>query len=222
MLDGLPPPVSRWLRRAIEPGAPLRRGARLEMHGTIKVGRWMRFTARQVLAPSGFVWAADAGRFPLRIRGFDRCTDGTGEMRWKLGGLVPVMTADDDNTYRSSAGRLAGEAMLLPGAALGDDIHWSPLDDERAVATVATESFTHQVTVRIDDEGALRSVSLPRWGNPDRKAHREVTFGVEMGGELRAGGQVVPTSLNAGWWFGTDRWAEGEFFRATIDAVETY
>ncbi len=34
------------------------------------------------------------------------------------------------------------------------------------------------------------------------------------------GGLAVPTTLRAGWWPGTDRWVEGEFFRATIDRFE--
>ncbi len=40
-----------------------------------------------------------------------------------------------------------------------------------------------------------------------------------MDGSIEVSGQQVPRQLRAGWWFGTDRFAEGEFFRATIDHV---
>ncbi len=226
-LDGLPTAVRRWLRHALEPGAPLATTALLRMHGEIKVSRWMPFTARQVLAPDGFIWAAVAGGFPMRISGFDRWSDGTGQMRWKLLGVVPVMTADGPDTDRSAAGRLAGETMLVPAGALGENVDWHGDDGEpddgstgRATATVHAGGFTHRVTVEVDHDGALRSVSLPRWGDPDGEGHREEIFGVAMDGSLRVGGQVLPTELRASWWFGSDRQADGEFFRATLDSVQ--
>lgn len=83
-LEGLPEPVRRYLRASIAPGTPLATSARLRMRGRIKVGRWLPFHARQVLAPgSGFEWTARAGGV---LSGFDRYADGRGEMRWKLFG----------------------------------------------------------------------------------------------------------------------------------------
>lgn len=193
------------------------------MHGEIKVGRWRPFTAHQVLSPEGFVWAATAGNFPMRIRGFDRCSSGTGEMRWKLAGIVPVMSASDADTYRSAAGRLAGETMLLPGAVLSDRVVWSDDDEENhATAIVTNGPFTHKVTVEISPDGRLESVSLPRWGNPDGEAHREHIFGVEFESDQQIGNYRVPREMRAGWWVGTARWAKGEFFRATIDSMEFF
>jgi hypothetical protein len=215
---GLPVPVARWLRRAIEPGTPLRTRARLAMHGRIRVGRWLPFTARQVLAPDGFVWAATAGRPPLWISGFDRYTDGAGEMRWRLLGLVSVLSATGPDVTRSAAGRLAGETMLLPTVAAG--LPWRAVDERCAVAAVVTGPFTHDVTVEVDDTGLLRAVRLVRWGNPGGGIYREHPFGVELDGARTVEGVTSPVSLRAGWWPRTDRWAEGEFFRAAIDTVE--
>ncbi|WP_127125526.1 DUF6544 family protein [Georgenia sp. SYP-B2076] len=77
---------------AVRDHPPLLRTALLAMHGEILVGRWRPFTALQVLAPpEGFVWAGPAGRGATRPRGFDRFT--RGEMRRRLGGLLPVMSA---------------------------------------------------------------------------------------------------------------------------------
>jgi hypothetical protein len=118
-LDQLPPPVARWLRHAIAAGTPLRRSVQLTMRGQIRVGRWRPFSAVQALAPPrGFVWAATAGHWPAQIRGFDRYSRGTGEMRWRLLGAIPVMLAIGDDVTHSAAGRLAGELVLLPAAAL--------------------------------------------------------------------------------------------------------
>lgn len=214
---GLPAPVARWLCHAIAPGTPLRTRARLAMHGRIKVGPWLPFSAWQVIAPEGFVWAATAGRFPLRVGGFDRYSGGTGEMRWRLLGRIPILSASGPDVTRSAAGRLAGETMLLPTAALG--LPWRPDDDRRAIATVTTGPFRHEVTVEVDGAGALNAVTFPRWGNPDGEPHREHPFGVAFDGERAVDGCMLPAELRAGWWFGTDRWSDGEFFRAALDTV---
>lgn len=217
----LPDAAARWLRHVIEPGTVLRDCARLVMHGEIRVKRWMPFTAQQILTPAGFIWAARAGRFPLRITGFDCYADHRGRMRWKLGGLVPVVTADGPDVTRSAAGRLAGEALLIPGRALGAGVRWRDgRNDTEAVATVADAEFTHDVTVTVDDDGALSAITFPRWGNPVGGSYAEHPFGVELSAERAFAGYRIPTRMSAGWWHGTDRWDEGVFFRATIDEVE--
>lgn len=224
-LRDVPAPVSRWIERAVEEPVPLHSGARIAMHGEIRVGgRWRPFSARQVLSPDGFVWAATAGRFPMRISGFDRCSDGSGEMRWKLAGLVPVMSAEDSDTHRSAAGRLAGELMLIPGAAIGTNVTWSSSTDgdRHCTAAVTAGGFTHDVTVGIGAWGTLESVTLLRWGDPDGEAHREHVFGVELEGNQRMGAYRVPRTMRAGWFFETPRWTDGEFFRATIDQMEWF
>ena len=70
--------------------------------------------------------------------------------------------------------------------------------------------------------GALRSVSFPRWGNPDDHPYREHSFGVDVHREQTLAGTTLPAELSAGWWHGTDRWADGEFFRCTIDEAEFF
>jgi hypothetical protein len=213
----LPPPAARWARHAIETGAPLRRVALLDMHGEIRIGRWQPFTARQLISPSGFVWAARVGRWPLRIRGFDRYSRGTGELRWRLIGLVPVMTATGDDITRSSAGRLAAEQMLVPATALDDAVSWEPVDDRRATAHVDVDGTDHRVTIDVDDHGALQSVSQDRWGDPDGGEFAVHPFGATFADERTFDGCTIPTTLYAGWSFGTGSWPDGVFFRATID-----
>ena len=94
MLDLLPEPARRWLGHAIAPGTPLWQTAQLSMHGQIRMGAWRPFTARQVLTPpAGYIWAATARIAGLPVTGYDRLSSGTGQMRWRLLGLIPVITA---------------------------------------------------------------------------------------------------------------------------------
>lgn len=172
----LPPAAQRWLGRAIGADAGPASSVELWMQGEIRIGRWKPFRARQVIAPGrGFVWAATAGRLPVRVRGFDRYSNSQGEMRWRLFGAIPVMSASGPDIDRSAAGRLAAEFVFCPAAALAPGVSWSKVDDERATAVIAIDGTVHRVTIRVDDEGRLRTVELPRWGDPDGSGFRERT-----------------------------------------------
>jgi hypothetical protein len=104
------------LAQAIAPGTLLHTSARLRMRGSIKVGRWLPFRARQVLSPHhGFVWSARAAGL---IGGTDRYIDGAGAMAWKLAGLVTAAAGEGPGTSRSAAGRAGAEGIWLPTALL--------------------------------------------------------------------------------------------------------
>jgi hypothetical protein len=70
------------------------------------MGNWHSFTATQVIQwRRGMIWAASVDFFGLPVEGWDRIIDGEGEMRWKLLGLIPVMTASGPQITRSALGR---------------------------------------------------------------------------------------------------------------------
>jgi hypothetical protein len=218
---GLPVAAERWLRHAIDPGAPLATAVELTMRGEIRIGSWQSFSARQVLAPGrGSIWAASVGPTVMRTRGFDRYTRGSGEMRWRLYGLIPVMSAAGEDVTRSAAGRLAGELVFCPTAALTPDVGWSGSDERSAVAEITIADRAHRVTLEVDEAGMLRSAVLPRWGDAGGGDYRERSFRVAFEGERRFGPYTIPSVLRAGWTeLGEDGWPEDEFFRATIDSA---
>ncbi len=223
MVDLLPAPVARWLRHAIAPGTPLREGVQVSMHGNIKIGKWMPFTADQIVASTGYLWAAEAGRFPIMVRGFDRYSATTAQMSWRLFGLIPVVSTAGPDVTRSAAGRLASEVIgLTPGGVLGANVTWVGIDEHRAMASITVDGLAHHVTVDVGDDGALKTASLPRWGSPDKGPFQLHTFGVMCDGEFTSGGYTVPRHIRAGWWLGTREWEQGEFFRATIDQARFF
>ena len=218
MAAGLPEPACRWLTHAILPGTPLARAVIVEMEGHIHLGRWLPFRAVQLHAPpDGYVWAARARLGPLRISGFDRFAGGTGEMRWRLLGHIPVVNATGPDLDRSAAGRVALDAMLVPTAFLNPLVNWSdgPRPDS-ATAEWTVGARTLQTELRVGPAGELRSVIMPRWGNPNGHAWGEYPCGGILTGEADFGGIKLPAQMRAGWFFDTDHWAEGEFFRAQI------
>lgn len=68
----LPTSAHRYLQHAIADGAPLALAVRLRMHGEIKLGRWLPFTAEQVIRTNrGMVWRASVRWNQLPILGAD-------------------------------------------------------------------------------------------------------------------------------------------------------
>jgi hypothetical protein len=218
-LDGPPEVVRRHLEAAIGPGTPLATSALLGMRGQLRLGRWLPFQAEQVLSPHhGFYWAA---RVAGLISGFDRYLDGQGELQWKLLGVLPVTRAEGPNVARSAVGRAAGEAMWLPTALLPRfGVEWEAADDRHVMARFALDGVAVDLQYELED-GRIRSVVFDRWGDPDRSGvWRLYPFGGEVTGYRTFGGLTVPSAGRIGWFFGTDRWSEGEFFRFQLTHLE--
>ncbi|HLM66063.1 MAG TPA: DUF6544 family protein, partial [Longimicrobium sp.] len=212
------------LRRAIAPGTPLARSVRLTMHGTLRLspgGDALPMRAEQVLAPpAGFIWRARVGRGAMRFRGYDRYAQAQGAMRWWLLGLVPIVRADGTDVTRSAAGRLGGEAVLVPSALLpGRGAAWEAVDDGTARVRLVVDGEPVTTTLRIDADGQLRHASLMRWrDDAGGGVPGYVRFDVELSGERTFGGYTVPTHLRAGWRLGERD--EFPFFDATVDSAE--
>lgn len=219
-LEGLPEVAQRWLLRSIADRSPLWQAVELEMTGEIRLsGAWRPFSARQALALSkGFVWAAQAtvGRMP--IRGFDRYLANRGEMRWKLLGLIPVMTAKGPDVTDSARGRLAGESVLVPTSFSAGTWRTGPFRN-RVLVERMIDGQVETVQLGIGRDGALTDVTMSRWGNPDGNAFGRYPFGVTVMEEETFHGVTIPAVFHAGWWHGTEREDEGEFFRARISSA---
>jgi hypothetical protein len=215
MVAGLPEPTQRWLTHAIRAGTPLARSVELRMHGQIRLGTWRPFTATQVLAPpEGFIWAATARVFGLPVSGYDMFSSGTGQMRWRLLGLLPVLTADGPDVTASAAGRLVAEGTLVPTTF--DAATWTSAGPDQATATWQVGSRQEIVELHVGEQGQLREVLIQRWGNPNRSPYGRYPFGVTVEAENTFDGITIPSEFRAGWWWQTDRQDEGEFFRARI------
>ena len=204
MVDGLPEPARRWLLRSIMPGATLARAVEFRMHGTLRLDDAAPYamTAEQILAPPhGFVWRARVSRGPVRIRGYDRYAAGAGELRWWAYGLLPVVTDAGPDVSRSAAGRLAGEAALLPSMLLPQHgAAWEAVDDDVARATLAIDDEPVTFLIDVAPDGRLRRVTIRRWnGDPANGDVGFMQFVVDFEGERQFDGYRLPRQMVAGW-----------------------
>ena len=205
---GLDEPVRRYLTHAIAPGAVLSDRARVTMHGRIKVGRWMEFTAEQDFNGHEFEWRASAGwrRFkPLHV--VDTYANGAGGTEGKLFGRVPFLHAVDANTARAAAARGAAESIWVPASLLpAPEVTWHTEDEHTIVASFAVPPEHPELRLDIDERGALRRVCLDRWGNVGQREFSYIPFGGDILEEQRFGDYVVPSHMSVGWWYGTPRY----------------
>lgn len=215
----LPEAARRYLEHAIAPGTAIASAVRLQMHGEIKLKSWIPFKAEQVICwEHGLIWSATAWMNGLPILGSDRLVDGAGAMQWKLLGIFPVMVASGADITRSGVGRLQAESVWLPSVFCNDDVSWTRMDSSHLHSSFVVQGERAELDFTIDKTGRLKTIKLPRWGNPEGAEFHYVDFGGIVESEGTFCGYTIPTHLRIGWYFGTERFeSEGEFFRATID-----
>lgn len=210
---GLPEPVQGYFKASIKSGTPLALSAQLSMRGSIKIGRWLPFRAHQMITPhQGFIWVA---RVAGLISGSDHYANGTGGMAWKLLGAIRVMQADGPDVSRSAAERVAAEAVWVPTSVLPRfGVEWSSADDNHISARFNIDRRPAKIDLELDQERRVRSVLLDRWGDPDNTGQWGLhPFGGEITEHATFNGVTVPCAGRIGWFYGTDRWSTGEFFR---------
>jgi hypothetical protein len=220
-LAGEPEPVRRYLAHAIRPGASRAPATRLTMRGHIKAGLWLPFEATEEIDGRSFDWRARVRLGPLTLLTVDDsfASGGSGATSGRLFGRLRMFHSSDENTTRSAAGRAAVESFwaplsLLPGAGAS----WRAESDSTIVATFDAPPERAEITLEIDDQGALRSAWTERWGNAGQDHFGYIPCGGTMHAERRFGDLVLPSHVTVGWWFGSERYEP--FFEAEIlDAV---
>ncbi len=224
MIADLDEPVQRYFLHAIEPGTVLTSYVELEMCGSLRRkpdADWLPMQASQIVATSGgFVWKARIGKGLEKFSGADYYAHNQGRVKFSLWGLIPVVDAHNEDINRSSVGRLCIEYVWLPSALLPQNsVAWQAISDNTIQANFKIDNEPIALTLNIDGNGKLLNLSLPRWGEEtDDKSWQYLPFGGEVQAEKTFDGYTIPTEMNAGWWFDTDKYSA--FFQATINQAE--
>ena len=123
--------------------------------------------------------------------------------------------SDDQNIVRSAAARAATEGILAPVGLLPSPTRrWHAASDTEIVVDLALAPERLALHLTIDNDGAVQSVNLQRWGDAGVKAFGYLPFGGDILAEKRFGDFVLPSRLRVGWWHGTERFRP--FFEAEI------
>lgn len=222
-LEGLPPPVARYLALAIPEGHPRIHRARVEWSGEFQAtpGRgWSPFTATQRFAaePPGFVWDAKIRMPPgppVWVR--DGYAAGEGSMRGAILGVVPVV--DEGGTPEMAASALVrwlGEAVWFPTALLPSDaVRWEPVDDHTARATVVDGAVRVSADFRFAPTGDVVAMTALRYRDVDGTGV-PTPFEGRYGRWTRMEGVWIPRQAEAAWILPEGR---RPYWRGTVERV---
>ncbi len=170
-LENLPPPVVKYFRWALKDGQPMIRSALITWQGEFRMGKaenaWSPMTAVQhyTVQPPGFVWDARIQMLPrLNMAVRDIYMDGQGAI---LGKALSLVTMVDQKGPFPLAGaafeRYLGEAIWLPTALLPSaGVKWTPIDDNKALATIADQGESVSVEFHFDEQGRVTECYLPK------------------------------------------------------------
>lgn len=219
-LTGCPEPVRRYLEHAIRPGCPLAPGIRLRMTGRIKVGRWLEFEAVQDFRHRAFEWRARVGwRLAKPLDVVDRYAGAAGSTEGRFLGRLRFLDVTGDDTTRAAAGRLAAESIWTPFDLMpGRGARWRVDGESSITASRDVEPERCDVTLAINSDGAVSSVSILRWGIAGQASYGYIPFGGDIHAERTFGDLTLPSRVTVGWWFGTPRYEP--FFEADVVHAE--
>jgi uncharacterized protein DUF6920 len=190
-LDGLPDPVERYFRTALEEGRPMVAGARVRHEGTFNMGEgtennWKRFTSDQVVVARrpGFDWNGLVAMAPgLPVRVHDAYVAGEGILHASLLGLVSVVDMRGrGEVAKGELMRFFAEAAWYPTALLpSQGVRWEAKDDRSAYATMEEGDIALTTLFTFDEQGLIETVSAEERGRA-------------------VGGEVVPTPWRGRFW----------------------
>ena len=75
------------------------------------------------------------------------------------------------------------------------------------------------MTVTVEPTGQLRQLEMKRWGTPPGGVFGCYPFGASFDAEQLVDGYRIPTSVTAGWHFGTEQWDDSRFISYQVTEV---
>lgn len=208
---GLPPPVARYLQRALGDAPRAIRVARLSQSGELRTGvkarTWTDFSAEQLVVPAapGFVWNARVA-MPLgaHVRVLDSYVAGVGAGRVSvMSAMASTAEAAAPELNSGALHRYLAEAVWYPTALLPQaGVRWSPISERAALATLEDRGTTVELEFRFDEDGDVVAIHSPgRWGRFDG-AYRQVAWEGRFKDHRVVDGVRVPGYGEVGWYEG--------------------
>lgn len=168
-LDGLPAPVRRYFSSVLKDGQPIIGAVTVEHVGSFNLNptgeRWKPFTSRQrvVTRRPGFVWNARIAMLPgVAVYVHDAYVGGAGILNPAILGLFSLARKIDAQALaQGEFVRFFAEAAWYPTALLpSQGVHWAPVDDHSATATLADSKLSVTMLVSFNDADLIDSVRV--------------------------------------------------------------
>jgi hypothetical protein len=95
-------------------------------------------------------------------------------------------------------------------------VDWEAADKTHISARYQIDDIPVHVHYQLTPSRHIEPVVSDRWGDPDNTGPSTCTLSEASSPHQTSGGTTIPDVGRLGWYCGTHRWAEGEFFRYQI------
>lgn len=208
-LRQLPRPVHRYFKRVLSEAQHPIRAMHMSQSGKLRTElhreKWMRFRADHVVRPPSrsFHWDAKVDILPLlHMRVRDGYANGVGSGQVQLLSAVTVASDRDKPELNSSSlHRFLAEAVWYPTALLPSaGVQWDPIDDTRALATLADCGNTVSLEFRFNDADEAIAIYTPGRLRRLGKAYVLTPWEGHFNDYRRHQGMLVPSAGEVGWY----------------------
>ena len=207
--DNLPTPVRRYLEFALPASGESIASMESVQRGTLRTAvdsqRWLAFTALHRVTPAdtSFSWDARVRLFgPLSLRVSDGFRDGEGYGKVGLGaGITLARVHGDAHMNTAALQRYLAEAVWYPSALLPQaGVHWSPLDDHSATATLRCGNTEVSLQFHFRDDGSVERVFSPARARKVGKRFIATPWEGQLEDYRQYQGFYLPRRARVGWW----------------------
>ena len=206
LLNGLPEPVARYFRYALRDGQTFVRTARIGHAGEFNLdGKWIPFQSEQNFSahPPGFVWDASMRMNPIvTVRVRDAYRKGRASMTAKVFGLVTMVDAgrEDEKLAAGALMRYLAESPWHPTALLPrEGLAWSPVDDDRARATLSDSGISVSLEFTFGPEGEITGIFSPERYKEGGGEYRQYPWAGRFWNYERHAGMMIPMEGEVEW-----------------------
>lgn len=207
-LEGLPPPVGRYLRLVLPPGQAMIAGVELTQTGEFNLSEtsenWKPFAATQRLITSrpGFDWAARIVIMPgVAVWVHDAYVTGGGFLHAALFGWFTLAKLQGPGgVARGELMRFFAEAAWYPTAFLpGQGVRWAAVDAQSACGTLRDGDNEITMLFRFGEDGLLDTIRAEARGRVIRGVNTELPWQCRVWNYTLRDGMLVPLEGEAAW-----------------------
>lgn len=205
-LAPLPPPVRRYLEKALGSRARAVRTVRLRHGGTFRTsldGSWVPIRGEQYFAadPPGFVWHGRITVMPgLWVDARDRSAGGEGQMLVRAESTFTLADSRGPELDQGALLRLLGEMAWFPTVFLDERyVTWTPLDDRRATAILRVGGREVRGVYAFGDDGMPAAFLADRYRDVGGGRSVLTLFSGECAEFREEDGVLVPHDMTARW-----------------------
>lgn len=164
-LEGLPEPVQRYFKYALDEGQPYISFVRLKHDGTFRTGPqkdWINIRGEEyfTIERPGFIWKGITSMFTAT----DKYIYNQGELNVFLFGLIRIAGGRGVKYDQGELLRWLGESVWFPTNLLpGQNVKWRPIDNETARVDFYHQNLWYGYQVRFNEIGEIIELQTERY-----------------------------------------------------------